>query len=184
MIILFGNVGSGKGTQASSLAKKLDCPTLSSGEILRRYKDKRDIQASITKGQLVKDGILLPLMEAEIKKVTMSKGQVILDGFPRNINQAQWLIDMASREKIDITAVIHLQLPKAAAMRRLLNRQRQDDTEVVINQRFSEYEKKVLPAINYLKNTGFAVKEVNADQSVEAVAEDIEEALGKSWNNY
>lgn len=177
MIILFGNIGSGKGTQAELLAKKLNCQTLSSGEILRQYKDRQDIQVSIAKGELVADGILLPLVEAEIKKATSAHPEVILDGFPRNIQQTQWLIDKVNQGEIHITAVIHLVLSKDAAMQRLLNRQRSDDTQEGINQRFSEYEQKVLPAIEYLKNAGFKIKEINADQSVEAVAKDIEESL-------
>lgn len=177
MIILFGNVGSGKGTQAELLARKLNCRTLSSGEILRQYKDRQDIQTSISKGELVADDILLPLVETEIKKAVTDRGEVILDGFPRNIAQAQWLIQMAERESMTITAVIHLVLPKETAMQRLLLRKRQDDTQAVIDQRFLEYEQKVLPAIDYLKHAGFEIKEINADQTVEEVAKDIGESL-------
>lgn len=177
MILLFGNVGSGKGTQAELLAKKLNCQTLSSGEILRTYKDRQDIQAAMAQGKLVGDDILLPLMDAEIKKATSAHSEVILDGFPRNIHQTQWLIDKVNQGGVHITAVIHLVLSKKEAMQRLLNRQRPDDTQEGINQRFLEYEQKVLPAIEYIKNAGLTVKEINADQTVEAVAKDIEKTL-------
>lgn len=176
MIILFGNVGSGKGTQAELLAKRLKAVTLSSGEVLRQYKDRADIQAYIAKGELVKDELLFPLVETEIKKAIDGGSEVILDGFPRNINQAKWLIGMTEREGMSITAIIHLQLPKEAAMKRLLARQRQDDSEEVINQRFSEYEQKVLPAIDYMKQAGYEVKEIDADGAVEEVAKRIQEA--------
>ncbi len=177
MILLFGNVGSGKGTQAALLAKRLNCKTLSSGEILRQHKDRNDIQSAIAKGELVGDDILLPLIDAEIKKVNAGKNELILDGFPRNTNQAKWLIDKTINNEINVTAIIRLNISKAAAMQRLLSRQRQDDSKAVINQRFLEYEQNVLPAIEYFKNSGFQIDEINGDQPVETVAQQIWDSL-------
>ncbi len=177
MIILFGNVGSGKGTQATLLAKRLNCRTLSSGEILREHMNRKDVQGAIAKGELVKDDILLPLIEARIRKVDVAKNELILDGFPRNTNQAKWIVNKAKNNELNITAVIHLNISEAAVRQRLLNRKRQDDSEAVINQRFLDYEQNVLPAIGYLKNAGFQIDVINGDQPVEIVAQQIWKAL-------
>lgn len=178
MIILFGNVGSGKGTQAELLAKRLGAKTLSTGELLRRHQDRPDIASALNSGQLVKDEILLPLLEAELKKD--DDKEVILDGFPRNINQVSWLIDKSKAGELKITHIIQLLLPKEKAMERLLNRRRHDDTDASINQRFAEYENNVLPAISEFKKVGYEVKEINADQSIEAVAANIWKSVNES----
>ena len=174
MIILFGNVGSGKGTQAEILAKKTSYQALSSGEVLRQYKDRADIQSYMQKGQLVPDELLLEMLGEQIKQ---AGGKVILDGFPRTVNQAKWLVETAQQQGLKISDIMHLQIPKAEAMKRLLARKRHDDSEAAIEQRFSEYEQKVLPTIDYLKQAGFSVKEINADQPVEEVSQEIAGAL-------
>lgn len=176
MIILFGNVGSGKGTQADLLAKKLNCPTLSSGEILRQHVGDPELLAALNTGKLLSDETLFMVMEPEITKAAAA-GEFILDGFPRTVNQAKWLVDKVQAGQFKITAILQLELSEDEAMKRLLSRRRHDDTKAAIKERFNEYEEKVLPTINFLKQLGYKVKIIDADGTIEEVAKRIKEAL-------
>lgn len=177
MIVLFGIAGSGKGTQAEILAKHLNCPIVSTGDLLRQNKDNPKVKAAIDSGVLVGDDVLLPLLESEFKKIAADKDEFILDGTPRNTKQAQWLVAKIKKGELKLTAIIHLLLSEEAALQRLHARARHDDSEDIIEGRFKFYEDSVLPAIDYLKRQGFEVTETDGSQSVETVATQIQSAL-------
>lgn len=179
MILLFGNVGSGKGTQADLLAKKFQRTILSSGEILRQQSDPY-IKDCIARGQLVKDDVLLPIMEAKINQLAAKHEQPILDGFPRTVDQAKWLIKRVQSGEFSVWAIIHLVISKEAAMERLLNRERSDDYSAAIKQRFTAYDEKVLPTLEYLHDAGYTVSEIDALQTPEQVHQSIMKVLNES----
>jgi adenylate kinase len=110
MIILFGIAGSGKGTQAEILSKRLNCPTLSSGEVLRQNKNNPKILDALSAGKLVDDEIIMSLLEDELTKIHADTQEFVLDGTPRSINQAQWLVDKIKNGKLHLTAIININL--------------------------------------------------------------------------
>ena len=177
MIIILGIAGAGKGTQAGLLAKDLATAQLSSGEILRRHKNQDEIQAAMAKGVLVKDEILLPIMEAEIKSAGGGHSQLILDGFPRSIEQAHWIMKKVETGEFSLKAIINLKLAPQKALERLQARSRSDDNRKAINQRFEEYKENILPIINYFRAQGFRVSDIDGDQPIAKVAKDIKAAL-------
>ena len=96
-LILFGPPGSGKGTQASLLAKKNKIPHLSTGEILRSKLMEEDnlakeISQLISDGNLVPDSIINPIVADQLISNHCKNG-FILDGYPRNKSQSNFLID-------------------------------------------------------------------------------------------
>ena len=178
MIVLFGIAGSGKGTQAEIIAKRLNCPVVTTGDILRKNHDNPAVRQATEAGRLVEDNITLSLLEAELERIGKDN-EFILDGSPRTLAQAKWLDEKIKNGQVKLSAIIHIKLSKEEALKRLRLRARHDDTEESIQKRFGFYQDSVMPALNYLAKQGCRVIEIDGNQSVEQVAADIEEALGK-----
>ena len=174
MIVFIGLAGSGKSTQAKILADKLACPRLSVGDLLRASLQGKDA-ARMLAGELIEDDKLLPLLDSELKR--LARREFILDGSPRTPEQARWLVDRAKEHDFKITAVIHLNASKQTVRGRLLKRGRADDYEAAINERFNEYETKILPIITYLKDEGAPVHEIDGEQTEVQVAHQIYQTL-------
>ncbi|MDR0571246.1 MAG: nucleoside monophosphate kinase, partial [Rickettsiales bacterium] len=112
-ILLFGPPGSGKGTQSAMLSKFYDgIPFISTGEILREEATKtgdlaREIDTIISAGNMVEDSVIEPILERRLMEKDCENG-FILDGFPRNIEQAIYLDNFLAlrNEKIDAVVVI------------------------------------------------------------------------------
>jgi adenylate kinase family enzyme len=102
---------------------------------------------------------------------------VVLDGFPRHLPQARWLLSEADRLHNGLRLVIHLTLPEAVARERLLARRRSDDTLASIDARLSDYRTQVLPVVDFFLEKGIPVKVVDGDRPVEVVFAEIDEAL-------
>ena len=118
-IILLGSPGAGKGTLAAFLSKKFNYSHLSTGEILREeIKNKTSIGKKITnilsKGELVKDDLMIEIIKSKIKKTDQG---AILDGFPRTCNQI-----LALEKIIKIDLVIYLYVSKSIAFKRVFGR--------------------------------------------------------------
>jgi len=119
MIILFiGAQASGKGTQAKIIAGKKGFVHISTGDLLRAATGelKKEIDSYITKGKLVPDELILELLKERIKQPDCKKG-VILDGYPRNLQQAEEL------EKIEkIGKIFEIWVSDETAKKRLMGR--------------------------------------------------------------
>lgn len=177
MIIIIGIAGAGKSTQGQLLAERLNCPWLSVGQLLREHMDG-DQKKRMLAGEMVEDDLLLPILGDELKRLGADKNELILDGSPRNRHQAEWLAGKVSSADIKMTAVIHMTASQQTVKKRLLGRGRPDDTEAAINQRFLEYEKTIIPILDYLKARGFKIYDIDGEGSVEQEAELIKQALG------
>lgn len=175
MIIFLGVAGSGKSTQAVRLAGFLNCRRIAIGDLLRASMKGEELERMLA-GELIEDNRWLPLLEAELKEV--GAAEFILDGSPRTLNQAKWLLEKARRYKLRLTAVIHLNASKDIARARLLKRGRADDYDAAINERFIEYETKILPIIDYLKTHHLTIYEIDAEQSEDEVQAQIIKVLG------
>lgn len=175
MIILLGISGSGKGTQAALLAEHMGIKNLSIGEMLRAHQDEDEIKSRLGAGVLVDNDVIFPMLENEIKKIG---DDFILDGFPRSLEQAKWLVAKIKAGDFSLRAILHIELPNTVAMERLLKRKREDDTEESIETRFREqYERVMLPIISYLNRQGFKIYEINGNQAPEEVAAEIRKVL-------
>ncbi len=123
-IILFGPPGSGKGTQSAELVKSLGMRQVSTGDLFREaIKNKTAVgvraKEYMDKGNLVPDGIVLEMVEENLSK---SATNFILDGFPRNLEQAAALDALLNRMNISIDKAIFLEVDKKDLIRRLVGR--------------------------------------------------------------
>ena len=176
MIIISGNAGSGKTTQGRLLATKLGCPFFSMGELLRKYGSPQ-IQAKMEAGELLSNAETLPILETFFAGFNGSQTELVTDGFPRSIDQAEWLIEEIRGGRLKFTALIHLRLSEAEAEKRLLARGRADDNEEAILTRFREQEPVLEQVLELFRKQGLKVIEVDASNSVEVVADKITQAL-------
>lgn len=125
-IVLSGAPGSGKGTEAELLSKKINIPHISTGDILRRAiaeKTKLGIKAKsfVEGGGLVPDGVMIALVEERLKEEDCQDG-FILDGFPRTLTQAKALEKSLAFLKVSLDFVLHLEASEEILVERLEGR--------------------------------------------------------------
>lgn len=126
VIIMLGAPASGKGSVAEILANEFKIPAISSGDIFRKYISEgteigKKANEYITKGELVPDEITVELIASRLKEDDVEAG-VILDGFPRTVNQAKVLDDMLAKEGKKIDIVVNLETPEEEILERITNR--------------------------------------------------------------
>jgi adenylate kinase len=176
MIIFMGVAGSGKSVQGKMLADDLALPWLSTGEFLRMLvsgKERKDMLA----GKLLTDREIISLIQKIFSLVDAPHKEFVLDGFPRTESQADWLLNQAKHGQLSITAVIHLTASQDAVLSRLLDRGRQDDTREAIAKRFREYEQASKPILDHYKTAGVPVVQIKGEGDVEAIHDNIKQAL-------
>ena len=203
-LILLGAPGAGKGTQAVAIREKYNIPHISTGDIFRKnIKEQTPIgivaKSYIDKGQLVPDEVTVEIVRQRLLEPDCEKG-FLLDGFPRNLFQAQELDKITS-----LDAVVDVAVPLDKLLHRISGRrvcttcgasfhvdfigekktcslcggeliQRADDNEKTVGERIEVYTKQTAPLIEYYKAKGI-LKTVDGDKAVDEVTKDIFEAL-------
>lgn len=126
IIIMLGAPATGKGTVAGILAKKLNIPTVSSGDIFRKaIKEQtelgKEVSSYLDKGALVPDELTIKVIEARLNEPDLAEG-VILDGFPRTTHQAEELDKFLNEQGKKIDLAINLETPREELIERVVNR--------------------------------------------------------------
>ncbi len=190
ILILLGPPGSGKGTQAAFIKNKLDVPHLSTGDILRKsVKDATDlgkiVDKIMSKGKLVPDTLVLDIIKERILEEDCKKG-FILDGYPRNISQAESLKDVLDEISMEIDHIIFLDVDFDILQSRIKTRAKEnneeirvDDTSEVLIKRLDEYKNQTAPLENYYNNYKNFNK-INGMSSISNVSLEIEKLLDKA----
>ena len=164
MIILFGLAGSGKGTQGKALSEIFGWRWLSVGEAIRQHGGYEEI---INNGGLIPDEDVIRLMGKQIEKAEEEGFDVILDGYPRDRVQAEYIAENMA-DKID--GAIILEVPKDELLERLALRGRDDDKERdSIMRRFGIFEENIGQILPLLGAKGIPVKRVDGVGAVEEV---------------
>ena len=156
-LVLLGRQGSGKGTQASMLAEHFAINHLSTGKIFRDSADAGvsaglEAKAFMDRGELVDDAIVIAVVEERFANPHEIERGFVLDGFPRTAHQATELERILEHAPIDL--VIDLDVPEEKAVKRLLARGRDDDTEEAIRRRLELYEQETAPLIDFYRARG------------------------------
>jgi adenylate kinase len=175
MIIFFGPAGAGKSVQGQMLAARNGWRWLSAGQLLR---DTHDIELikQMQSGQLVNSEQVNQLMGDAVKR-SANIDRVILDGFPREMSQAQWLINNQSHHGRDIKLVIVLEVPKSELLKRLEVRGRADDVPEVIDERLKIYRTEIYPILTYLTEQDAPIVHIDGVGTVGQVHDKIMEEL-------
>jgi adenylate kinase len=175
MIILTGVAGAGKSMQGKILADEHGYAWISTGEILRVLVTGKRRQEML-QGKLLSDDEMINLMDKVLELID-TKQEFVLDGFPRTVPQADWLLDQVHKDRFALTAIIHLSASEEVVRERLLERGRVDDTDDAIAKRFSEYRETTLPIIDHLRQEGAKVCDIDAGQSPRDVHDAILECV-------
>lgn len=209
-VILLGPPGSGKGTQGDLLGKKYSYPIISTGDTLRREVQEgtplgKKAKAAMDRGELVSDDIVVEMVKKRILRPDCRKGYV-LDGFPRNVSQAQRLeeiegnraeivMDISLTEKALISRLSARRVCfRCGAVYNLLARhpkkdgvcdicqskliQRQDDRPGVVKERMRVYHRQTEPLIGYYKEKKIYHR-IDGKGKIEAIFDEISSILDR-----
>jgi adenylate kinase len=125
--ILTGGPATGKGTRSDILAKALNIPHISTGEMLRERAQKDpELKASLSRGELVPDSMINAILEERITREDCANG-FVLDGYPRTYAQAVELDRLFEKYGLSITKVMELVVPDELAFKRILERKKCDN---------------------------------------------------------
>jgi adenylate kinase len=183
-LIFLGAPGAGKGTQAQILAESCGIPHISTGDILRaevKAETELGLQAKsyMNKGELVPDSLILDMIRGRLSQSDASQGW-ILDGFPRNTTQAEFLDKLLAEIEQSYDLAIDLMVPQEKLVARLLNRatiqNRPDDTEDVIRRRLVVYDQQTAPLIDYYRHKG-VFRTVDGDRELAEVTASLMEIV-------
>ncbi len=164
-----GPQGSGKTTQAEKLAESFNIPHLESGEVFREIAKQdselgKTVKAALEKGQLVGRETADAVIEEMFLKAKFHD-HVIVDGFPRDLVQAQ-----THKGKID--RVFNLEVSEEECIRRLSARGRADDTPQIIKERLRLYYERTVPVLNWFESLAI-LENINGERDPESVFLDL-----------
>ena len=210
-VLLLGAPGVGKGTQAKRLMDEFGIPQISTGDLLREHRKNRtplgmladDLMA---KGQLVPDDLVNQMIATRLTEPDTEHGY-ILDGFPRTLNQAEWLDHQLADRPLPVVAV-NIVVPERELLERITGRlscpvcgtiyniyseppkqpgicncegakliQRADDTEPVFRERMKAFQSKTAAVIEYYRSYGGRFAEVDGNLPVDEVTQSVHAAL-------
>jgi adenylate kinase len=183
-LLVLGPQGAGKGTQSKRISVEYGIPHVSTGDIFRaaiaaQSELGRQVEPLLASGTLVPDEVTIALIRDRLTEEDAADG-FVLDGFPRNLAQADALDDLLDGIGRSLDAILFFDVPDEVGMERALSRasieNRADDTPEVIARRLATYHAETAPIVEHYRATGKLVP-LHADRSVEEVWAEISEAL-------
>lgn len=175
MIIFFGPAGAGKSVQGQILAARHGWRWLSSGQLLRDSRDPKIVE-EMRKGLLISSEQINEVMAKALERAR-DIDRVILDGYPRKLEQAQWLVDTQPRHERSIGMAVVLEVPRAELEKRLKVRGRIDDTSDLIEERLNLYRQEIYPILTYLTEQKVKIAHIDGTGTVGEVHDRIEAEL-------
>lgn len=175
MIIFFGPAGAGKSVQGQILAARHGWRWLSAGQLLRDTHDVELIRQMQTGSLISSDTVNGVMAQALARAKDIDK--VILDGYPRELTQAQWLIEAEPEHRRAIDLVIVLEVPRSELLTRLAVRGRVDDEPDAIDERLRLYRQEIYPILTYFTECGVNITHIDGVGTVGQVHDRIMEEL-------
>jgi len=183
-IVLLGAPGSGKGTQAALMVEALGLPHISTGVLLRAAVAANSplgqaAKAVMERGELVSDNIMLGLIEERLSHNDV-KGGFILDGYPRNLAQAEALDALLQRLDKPVEQALQIDVDQEEVVQRIAGRAaaegRSDDSEKVVRNRMRVYTEQTAPVADYYARQGL-LSRILGQGSVDEVFQRIQAVL-------
>jgi adenylate kinase len=176
-LIFLGPPGAGKGTQAKVLSDSCQVPHISTGDILRaavKAKTELGLKAEgyMSAGELVPDDLILDLIRERLNQEDTANGW-LLDGFPRNVEQAEFLSELLDEIEQTCEFVINLEVPDDMLVARMLSRGRADDKEEVIRNRLDVYREQTEPLIAFYRERQM-LRSVDGSQEMDVVTSELQ----------
>lgn len=153
------------------LAARMEWRWLGIGQLLRDTRDP-EIHAAMREGKLIPVELSEQVMGEAIASARDIK-EIILDGFPRELHQAQWLLEHQSEYDRYVDIAVVLEVPREELLKRLAIRGRADDTPDAIDERLDIYRKETYPILNYLTERDIPVVHIDGIGSVGQVHDRI-----------
>ncbi|MCM1449376.1 MAG: adenylate kinase [Clostridiales bacterium] len=162
-LVIFGAPGCGKGTQSERLIDKYGFYHISTGELLRENiarKTPLGITADkyISQGHLIPDELMLSIIDQLLDSPEVQGKDIIFDGFPRTVKQAEELEKLLEKRHGNVDAVIGLDVPEELLIERLLNRGKEsgraDDNIDTIKERLEVYHNQTMPLRKFYEERG------------------------------
>jgi adenylate kinase len=184
-VLMIAPPGAGKGTQGTLIATHFDIPHIATGDLLRDHVARRTalglaVQEYLDRGELVPDQVVLDMVREELVGAKSTGRGFVLDGIPRNMEQARALYLIGRELGMTADVALHLQADDEELMRRLLARaaleHRSDDTADIIGQRLALYHEVTSPIVSWYRDRGILVS-VDAVRSAHQVGREILTAL-------
>ncbi len=164
MIVIFGPAGAGKSIQGQILAARMGWRWLSAGQILRDTRDP-EILRHMHGGNLMPHETVVKVMGEAISKAG-DIDEIILDGFPREMEQAEWLVNSQTDHGRDIKLVVVLEVSRQELLNRLAIRGRADDVPDAIDKRLEIYRQAMYPILGYFTDQHVAVVHIDGEGQV------------------
>jgi adenylate kinase len=184
-VLMIAPPGAGKGTQGALIAAHFDIPHIATGELLRDHVARQtalglSVQEYLDRGELVPDQVVLDMVREALVAAKAAGGGFVLDGIPRNMEQARAAYQIGRELQMTADVALHLQADDEELMRRLLARaalkHRSDDTADIIAQRLALYHEVTFPIVAWYRDRGILVS-VDAMRSAHQVGREILAAL-------
>lgn len=178
-LILFGPPGIGKGTQSALLVKRLGLKHISTGDLLRGAMRAgtalgQQAQAFMDEGRLVPGSLVRGIANERLAEIGYDS--VILDGYPRTVEQAEWVDEDFAAAGFPITVVVSLTGDDEVIVRRLATRGRPDDAPEIVRHRLAVYQEETAPVEDHYREAGLLVT-VDGVGDVEDVYDRIVQAI-------
>ena len=183
-LLVLGPQGAGKGTQAARIGAEHEIPHIATGDMFRAAIAAGtplglQVKPILESGQLVPDEITVSLIRERLAQDDAADG-FVLDGFPRNLAQADALDSMLADIGRDLDGILYLQISDEVGIARALDRAkiegRSDDTADVIAKRLEIYHRETEPIVEHYRATGKLIP-VRAERSIDEVWTEIADAL-------
>lgn len=171
-LLIFGPPGCGKGTLSTYITDKSHITHISVGEMIREHIKAHDqigeqAQDLVSHGKLIPDEITNQMVQERLKEEDASHS-FLLDGYPRDVEQAEFLVNITP-----LTGVIQMTLDDKLIVTRLLARGRADDTKETILDRIKLYKETTQPVLDFLKEKGVPIMQIDGDYDINTQVDNI-----------